>query len=215
MKIKTKSLIQITGALLLACLLSAAMRGQTKEAPVKKIYLQLAGGASSHDGTVSEFGIQAVLKHNWTATFSYHIMEMDPKNLPADYDPGYFLILPGMYPTVKMNLFSLTGGKCFQTGRKTWFTTEAGFSVVNGEQMSFTRKAADNGGWYSNSNYSESTEKKNTVGGMLKADFNWAFLPYAGLGAGVFANFNSIQSPVGFQIKLICGWMNNKRKKSG
>jgi hypothetical protein len=190
------------------------MHGQTKETSTKKVYLQIAGGGTTQKGIVGELGVQAVLKHNWTTTLSYQNIEMDPKNLPSDYDPGYFLILPGMYPTVKMNLFSLTGGKCFQMGRETWITTEAGVSLVNGEKISFTRKTADNGGWYSNSNYSETNQKKNTVGGMLKADFNWAFLPYAGLGAGVFANFNSIQSPMGFEVKLICGWMNNKRKKS-
>ena len=45
---------------------------------------------------------------------------------------------------------------------------------------------------------------------MLKADFNWAFLPFMGVGAGAFANFSSIQSPAGFQLKLIIGWMNRK-----
>ena len=61
-------------------------------------------------------------------------------------------------------------------------------------------------------NYSVQKENKTTIGGVLKADFNWAFLPFAGLGAGVYANFNSIQSPVGFEIKLLIGKMNTKRK---
>jgi len=47
---------------------------------------------------------------------------------------------------------------------------------------------------------------------MLKADFNWAFSSFAGLGGGVFANINSIQSPVGFHIKLIVGKMNREKK---
>ncbi len=50
------------------------------------------------------------------------------------------------------------------------------------------------------------------MGAMLKADVNWAFASFAGLGAGVFANFNSIQSLVGFQIKLIVGKMNRDKK---
>jgi hypothetical protein len=33
-----------------------------------------------------------------------------------------------------------------------------------------------------------------------------------GLGAGVFANFNSIQSPIGFQLTLSMGWMNTGTK---
>ena len=51
------------------------------------------------------------------------------------------------------------------------------------------------------------------MGAMLKADFNWAFASFAGVGAGVFANLNSIQSPVGFQIKLLIGKMNKQKKR--
>ena len=54
----------------------------------------------------------------------------------------------------------------------------------------------------------QTEEKKKTMGAVLKADFNWAFASFAGLGGGAFANFNSIQSPIGFQIKLLVGKMN-------
>lgn len=33
-----------------------------------------------------------------------------------------------------------------------------------------------------------------------------------GVGAGAFANFNSIQSPVGGYLKIMIGWMNTKKK---
>lgn len=111
-----------------------------------------------------------------------------------------------------MDLISFTAGKFFETGRKTWFTTETGFSIVNGDKMNFTSQPVVLDIVHYSSNYSVKKEKKTTIGGMLKADFNWAFLPFLGLGAGAFANFNSIQSPVGFQVKIICGWMNRKRK---
>lgn len=216
MKIKTKSLIQTTSFLLLLCLLCFAANGQAKQPVVKKIYSQVGGGPASQDGTVSEFGIQAVLKNNWTTTVSYQSIEMDPRDLPADYKSGYTIILVfpiyDVYPVLKMNLFSLTAGKLFEAGRSTWFTTEAGFSIINGEKMNFTSQPVVQDVWYSTSNYAIKKENKTTIGGMLKADFNWAFLPFLGLGAGAFANFNSIQSPVGFQVKIICGWMNRKSK---
>ena len=47
---------------------------------------------------------------------------------------------------------------------------------------------------------------------MIRADYNWAFSRFFGLGAGVFANFNSIQSPVGFNLKLTMGMMRKKQK---
>lgn len=217
MKIKTKSLKnQKTCFLLVSCFLCIATYSQTKDSALKKIYLQLASGGSSKNGSFSELGIQAVLKNNWTATFSYHNIKGDPKNLPSNYEPGYtvLIILPigGGYPTTNMNLFSFTGGKCFEAGRKIWFTAEAGFSVIDGEKMTFNPQPVELDGWYYSSNYSIKKENKTAIGGILKADFNWAFLPFAGLGAGAFANFNSIQSPVGFQVKLIVGWMNRKRK---
>jgi hypothetical protein len=218
MKLKTKSLNQKTYSLLLCCFLCITIYSQTKETSVKKFYLQAASGPGSHNGISDELGIQAVIKNNWTTTFSYHNIEMDPKNLPADYKQGYtiLLIFPfyDEYPATNLNIFSFTGGKCFEAGRKIWFTTEAGFSIVNGEKMSFTPQpiVEDLDFLYVSSNYSVKKENKTTIGGMLKADFNWAFLPFVGVGAGAFANFNSIQSPVGFQVKLLCGWMNRKSK---
>jgi len=204
----------ITLTLLIA--LAIVSFGQAKEQPVKKIYLQLGLGASSMNGSSADLGIQAILKKNWSLTFSYQNIQMDPKDLPSDYEPGYTFIfvipIPDARPEVDMSLLSLIAGKFFSTGRKTWFTTEAGLSVVNGDKITFTSQDITSNGFYTSSNYAVSTVKKTTIGAMLKADFNWAFCPYVGLGAGVFANFNSIQSPIGGQIKLIVGWMNNKRK---
>ena len=188
---------------------------QTKETSVKKIYLQAATGITNHSGFFYEAGIQAVLKTNWVTTFSYHGIEMNPKSLPSDYEQGYvFFIFPlyDEFPVTKMNIFSFTAGKFFEAGRRTWFTTEAGFSFVNGEIISFNKQPVVWNGLYKSSNYSLKKEKKTSIGAMLKADFNWAFLPFMGVGAGVFANLNSIQSPVGFQAKIIIGKMNYKKK---
>jgi hypothetical protein len=48
---------------------------------------------------------------------------------------------------------------------------------------------------------------------MLQSDINWAFSSFMGLAAGVYANLNSIQCPVGFNVKLTVGWMNRKKKQ--
>jgi hypothetical protein len=215
MKINTKNLLP-TAFILLSCFLCLATNAQSKETTIKKVYGQIGIGAASKNGVIADLGIQAILKKNWTATVSYQSIEMDPKNLPADYEQGYtvIFIIPiyDEYPAVKMNLISFTAGKYFETGRKTWFTTEAGISIGTGDKMSFTPQPAIHDIWYATSNYSVTKENTTTLGAVLKADFNWAFLPYVGLGAGVFANFNSVQSPVGFQVKLLFGWMNTKRK---
>jgi len=224
MKIKTNNLMQMGCFVLLLCLSHTDNYGQTKATGLKKIYFQTAGGPSNKNGGVSEFSIGAVLKNNWTATVSYHqVKDMTPKNQPSDYDPGYstflFLPFPNESPSVEMSLFSLTAGKFLKTGRNTWINAEAGLALVNGENVNYTHATVDQGYdpyfpifGYQSSNYTTATGKKTTVGGMFRTDFNWAFSSYVGIGAGAFANLNSIQSPVGFQVKLMVGWMPRKSK---
>jgi hypothetical protein len=155
--------------------------------------------------------VQAIFRNNWSATFSYSNIAIDPKGLPGDYKPGYTLIfifpLPDEYPSASMTVISVTGGKSFEVGKNKWFTAEAGLSFVNGEQFTFARQPIVDDLFYVSSNYAVKKEKKSSIGGMLKADINWAFSRYVGLGLGTFANFNSVQSPVGYRLKLIIGWM--------
>jgi len=195
--------------------------GQTKQTAINKIYMQLGMGGCSYKGFSGDIGIQAFFKNNWIASFSCQSLEMDAKNKPADYRPGITTVFFFSFednPTIDMNLYSLTSGKYFKTGKNTWFSTEAGLSYIKGEKLNFTRNTGDLSGWTliivgeQPSNYITTVEKKTSFGGMLKADFNWAFASFAGLGAGVFTNLNSIQSTVGFEVKLSIGWMNRKGK---
>ena len=55
-------------------------------------------------------------------------------------------------------------------------------------------------------------KKKSGVGVMMQADINWAFASFMGLGAGVYVNLNSVQSPIGFNIKLLVGKMGREKK---
>lgn len=188
-----------------------------KHSSIKKIYLQAGAGLTSSKGGSIDFGIQAILKSNWTASISYKLVEMEPQNLPDNYEQGvtYIIFFPvyDEFPYNDMDVFSLTIGKYLETGRKTWFTTEAGLSFVNGQKMTFTSQTVTSDIFHKSSNYSVQKENKTGFGVMLKSDFNWAILPYVGLGAGVFANFNSLQSPLGFEIKFICGNLRQHKKK--
>jgi hypothetical protein len=212
---------KLFSAMLIVINLSAF--GQTKETTINKMYLQLGTGASSYKGISGEVAIQAVFKNNWISSFSYNSLTMDPKNVPSDYRPGYTTVLFISYdnsPTVTMDVYSLTTGKYFKTGRNTWFSTEAGLSYVNGEKVNYTRNAGNLSGWNlifigeEPSNYNTTVEKQATMGGVLKADFNWAFASVAALGAGFNTNLNPLQSTVGFEVKLSLGWMNVKKKGS-
>jgi hypothetical protein len=200
------------------------MMAQKKEPAIKKIYLQAGGGGNTIDGSNGEIGLQTIFNNKWSSTISYHSLSMKPKNLPSDYKPGtgtvLFVIPYSDEVIVNMDLFSLTAGKYFQTGKKSWITTEAGLSIVNGETTSFQPTAVTTtdpfgilfGITGTTSNYNTTTESKTSIGAMIRADYNWAFSRFFGLGAGVFANFNSIQSPIGFNLKLTMGLMGRKAK---
>jgi hypothetical protein len=220
MTIKIKTFIQATLLLIFIFVCSSIAFSQSKNTSPGKIYLQGAVGAASNKGFFSDLGVQAILKNKWVTTLSYHSIDMEPKNLPGDYNPGYtmiiFIPIPNKTPSSDLKVLSFTAGKYYKTGRKTWFTTEAGLSLVSGKEMKFSKSSASS--WTiifvgeQPPNYTQTEEKKTTMGAMLKADFNWAFASFAGLGGGVFGNFNSIQSPIGFQIKLIVGKMNRGKK---
>jgi len=191
--------------------------GQTKT--MNKFYLQAGAGGGTHEAASYDLGIQTIFKNKWSATLSYHEFDMDPKNLPSDYEPetGYILFIPFTYTVqANMKIVSLTAGRYFKMGRNTWATTEAGLSYVSGEKVSFQHSevtssfliiAASN-----SSNYTSTKEKKSAVGFMMQTDVNWAFSSFMGLGAGVFANINSIQSPIGFHVKLLVGNMGREKK---
>jgi len=188
----------------------------TKKSSIKKFYVQAGAGVTSSNGASIDFGIQAIWKSKWTGTISYQHIQIDPKNLPNNYEQGvtYVLFFPvyDEMPSNDMDILSVTIGKYFSSGKKTWFTTEAGLSFVKGQQFKFISQAVVTELFYLSSNYSFKEEAKTGFGGVVKADFNWAFLRYVGLGAGVYANFNSVQSPVGFELKLLVGRLNTKRK---
>ena len=191
--------------------------GQTKT--MNKFYLQAGAGGGTHEAASYDLGIQTIIKNKWSATLSYHEFDMDPKNLPSDYEPetGYIFFIPYTYTVqANMKIVSLTAGRYFKMGRNTWATTEAGLSYVSGEKVSFQHSEVTSSFAFiaasNSSNYTSTKEKKSAVGFMMQTDVNWAFSSFMGLGAGVFANINSIQSPIGFHVKLLVGNMGREKK---
>ena len=191
--------------------------GQTKT--MNKLYLQAGAGGGTHEAASYDLGMQTIFKNKWSATLSYHEFDMDPKNLPSDYIPetGYILFIPITYTVqANMKIVSLTAGRYFKMGRNTWATTEAGLSYVSGEKVSFQHSEVTSSFFLiaasNSSNYTSTKEKKSAVGFMMQTDVNWAFSSFMGFGAGVFANINSIQSPIGFHVKLLVGGMGREKK---
>jgi hypothetical protein len=190
---------------------------QTKA--IDKFYLHGGVGAGSYNSNFADLGAQAIIKNKWSATLSYQSLTMRPKNRPADYQPetGYVFFIPYTYEVeANMNIVSLTAGRFFKLGKNIWATTEGGLSYVQGEKVSFERTQVVSGNIIiaasTSSNYNTTKETKSSVGLAMRADLNWGFASFMGLGCGAFANINSIQSPIGFQVKLIVGKMGREKK---
>ena len=133
-----KTLINRTFLCILSLAFMITASGQTKT--INKFYLQGGAGGGTHEAASIDLGIQTIFKNKWSATLSYHEFDMDPKNLPSDYEPetGYILFIPFTYTVqANMKIVSLTAGRYFKMGRNTWATTEAGLSYVSGEKVSF------------------------------------------------------------------------------
>jgi hypothetical protein len=204
-----------TSILLISMICFLTAEAQKKESSIKRFYFQAGVGATTNSGFLTDLSLQAITTKNWVTSLTYSKVEMDPKNLPSDYIAGYEgLFFEDPIPTETFTSVSLTAGKAFQTGRNTWFTTEGGIAYVNGESMSFYPQTVESDFFSATSNYSTTTTDKSAIGGVIKADFNWAFASFMGLGAGVNANLNSIQSLVGFRIKLLVGKMGREKKNS-
>ncbi len=188
--------------------------GQTSSNTFMKLYIDGGTGVANYHGIYQQFGLKGVFKNSWMAGISYYNIEMDPRNLPSDYTAGATTVLivpiPDEMPTVKMMLINFTGGKFFPLGKKTWFTTEAGISIVTGDVLEFKPQAVSEEWDHISSNYSTTEKSKTTVGGIIKADFTWAITRHFGLGVGAFGNVNSIQSPVGFEFKFLFGALRGK-----
>ena len=214
MQPKTKMLSKGCISVLTGCFLTINLLGQSTEKFLSKIYFQAEAGVSTRSGLPAGFGLQAITKNNWTGTVSYHTIDLEPKNLPRDYSAGttivFFIPIPQKKPSVDMKIITFGLGRNHPLGKNTWLTTEGGISFVKGKKIEFTKDSYSQSTWIFiageiPSNYTYTRENETGVGAMLKADLHWAFASFAGLGAGVFTNINSIQSPVGFQLKLIVG----------
>jgi hypothetical protein len=202
--------------------LNAQDKTPAPQKALMKFYVQGGSGMASREGVVGELGIHGVLMNRWSAALTYQEFTMDPKNMPADYKPetGIVLFIPYTnHIETEMKIVSLSASKYWRIGKHTWFTAGVGLSYVSGDEVSYTRATNTDPvnfifGINYPSNYSTKIERKSTVGGIVRADLEWALTSWLGVGATVFGQFNSIQSPVGFEINLITGLVERHKKKA-
>ncbi len=193
--------------LFLCSLCATSLLAQGQGPKLQKIYGEAGLGSTTYSGGVGILGIRTVLSNQWTFGLSYQGIGMDPKNQPADFKPDIALFFP-IYPSVDMDIFSLTAGKFLQAGRRFWFTTDAGLSLVSANEYRYTRRPPAGAIIDAfTSNYSYTEERRSGLGALLKAEAHWGFSRFMGFSAGAFTCINSVQTPVGWTLKLLVGKM--------
>lgn len=118
MKQITNNCLQFSFAAIL-CALSFNSTAQTAK-PLSKLYLEAGAGGGTYKSIDFDFGLKAIINNKWSMTLSYRGLEMDPKNLPADYQPetGYVLFIPYTYKaTTDMSIIGLSAGRYFTLGK--------------------------------------------------------------------------------------------------
>jgi len=200
------------GLMLLSLFWCVSVQGQQKKSSSTRIFLETGGGGGTHKSEAYLLGLKTSFKDKWGLGLSYMGLNMTPANLPSDYIPGsgYFLIF-GYQDDLKVNmdLVTFSMSKDYRLDKTLWGSTSAGISYVNGDKLSYQKTQVTTSDIYiagsTSSNYNITREKKSATGFMLQTDVNIALTPFLGMGGGFFANFNSIQSTIGFEAKLLLG----------
>ena|GEM_PF-1229971 len=225
--------LQLNGILFIAFFMgSLAVNAQISlpDKKLEKLYLQVSGaqtGKGDHYAGL-ETSMQAYFHRNWTATVSFHKLNVKPSNLPGDYKPAYgytfFLFIPLQNTqkdlVINLDLVSITAGKKFPLGRKAWMTTEAGISLGKGEKASFTPRPIVTidynylivGEYSQTSNYDMVKKDQFAAGLMFRTDLSFAITRFMGIGWGAFADINSVNTAIGYDFKLLIGNMGIKKR---
>jgi len=209
-----------TGCTIAVCLVglilsySCDLRAQD-EAFISRVYCKGSAMGSTPKGSFSGVSLQTIVKEKWSLTLQHYNGNVRIKNLPADYQPRYGVIIFIPFndgdPEHQMDISTLTAGRFIRLNRSFWITTEAGISLNKGYEFTFEKRPASNNNLflinYTESNYNMESTRKTPLGGMLNADIIWAFSSFAGLGFGGYLNANNLQTHAGFQFTLALGWM--------
>lgn len=199
--------------------------------PISKLYLNtgiMVKPQRGSDGTGGELGFSVVVRNKWSFTFSFHDLTMNPSNLPKDFDPGYSegfaLILPysgpDLDPNISCKLYSITMGRYYPLGKRSWFQLEGGPSFVSSYKTSFTSQPVTSGsvnyliGYenYTTSNYTMKKEKKSGMGLLLRADIQQAISRHLAMGVSFHSCLSGIQSPLFFEVRMLGGHFGIPRK---
>lgn len=210
--------------LLLACLIAFSVNAQQKTPSLKALYFNLPFKLGKTDYRYQAYGIQSAWKNGLLIGIDRERYKNTPDNIPSDYDPGTatFLGFPLniALPEATTRYTTITAGYRKPLSRNTWFTIEAGPSMVKKDRFSFKKAvpATNNttGSWGdaflqlfgisgTPGNYDIEKTTQNQFGGAWRSSLQWAFTNYTALQLGVHGNFTRNETRFGVYFSFAVG----------
>ena len=194
-----------------------SVRKAARWARMTGLYLEYGMHAGSAGFGIGMLGLQYRFNEKWMMELSVFSYYQHPRNLPSDYHAATtsFLYLPSgdHKPTVYRNDLSLTIGRTMKMSKTSWFSAEGGFSMLKGEKATFISQSVTNygQGWLligvsgSSSNYAMNREMVSVPGAVVRADMNFKVGPSLTISTGTYMNFNSLKTPLSFQLRFLSG----------
>ena len=199
--------------------------------PVSKLYANLSGVIKPQRvqmGGGGELGLTLVIRNKLSISLSNHNMDINPSNLPGDFEPGHSEGMalffpysgPDLNPSINCKIYSLTMGRYFSLGKRSWFQLEGGPSFISGEKAKFKKQAVTSGYYnyllgyesYTRSNYTMTRERKQGLGALMRADIQHAVSRNLALGFTLATEISSVQSPLFMEVRMLTGYFGLPKK---
>lgn len=181
------------------------------------LYLECGMHAGAAGFGMGLLGLRYRFNEKWMIGVSMlDYLQMAP-NTPSDFRAGSnaFLIFESdnNKPMVQRSDMSLTLGRTMKMSARSWFSIEGGLSWLKGEKLTFSRRivATVDPLWMllgisgTSDNYSIENEKVSVAGAVVRTDLNFKVSPSLVISTGTYMNFNSLKTPLSFQLRFLFG----------
>ncbi len=208
--------------LLIAMMQANAQTLNGKPWHVEKVYM------SANAGTGTALGLTMHFNNKWAGMITKESREMEAKNVPKDFDPGYttvfYIPIENAPPNDRYETYSLSMGRVLsKKSEKAWVMATAGISLCNYTSNEFTRKnTVENyndllliflGFGGTGSNYSSKEVKKTGFGASLGLQANVNLFRFMGLGGGANLQVNTAAVIPSAWLGLNVGLMRSAKTK--
>lgn len=215
-----------------AILSFSTLQAQEKKTKINRVYMFGTVGPFIGDGTATSYGLSGVINNKWIVTYGKLYAKRN-STLPPDFKlevyevPWYLLIiLPveqyyDFRPEDETRFTYASFGRYYPVSRKISFILDGGIGIAKSQGANYYKpgqiiKSGENIVPGVSSNYIVTKTEKTSIGGIVRAGADWAFSGCAGAGLDLYynANMGGIKDNMGFNLRLMLGYMPRPAKKA-